>query len=83
MSNIQSNDSLRELNAKLLAEIDELIAEDKVKKMKLKQELKARIELEKNKADSSAENVRRDVKITEIKAGIRKEQRANLSSTKK
>ncbi|PKC64671.1 hypothetical protein RhiirA1_462119 [Rhizophagus irregularis] len=70
MSNIQSNDSLRELNAKLLAEIDELIAEDKVKKMKLKQELKARIELEKNKADSSAENVRRDVKITEIKAGI-------------
>ncbi|PKY39280.1 hypothetical protein RhiirA4_452442 [Rhizophagus irregularis] len=70
MSKIQSNDSLRELNAKLLAEIDELIAEDKVKKMKVKQELKARIELEKNKADSSVENVRRDVKITKIKAGI-------------
>jgi hypothetical protein len=66
---IQSNDSLRELNAKLLAEINEL-RKKVAEKIKLKQELKARIKLEKNKADSSAENVRHDVKITKIKAEI-------------
>ena len=119
MSNTQFNDSLRELNAKLLAEIGELrkkFAEIKVKNDELKDknteipelrrkfveietektELKVKIaellkqgveenkrcdaknaklknrikELEKNKVDSSAENVRRDVEITEIKAGI-------------
>ncbi|PKC53845.1 hypothetical protein RhiirA1_478461 [Rhizophagus irregularis] len=119
MSNTQSNDSLRELNAKLLAEIGELrkkFAEIKVKNDELKDknteipelrrkfveieiertELKAKIaellkqgveenkrrdaenaelkirieELEKNKADSSAKNVRRDVEITGIKAEI-------------
>ncbi|CAB4396042.1 unnamed protein product [Rhizophagus irregularis] len=45
MSSTQSNDSLRELNAKLLAEICELrkkVAEDEVEKTKLRQELKAR-----------------------------------------
>ena len=110
MSNTQSNDTLRELNAKLLADIGELgkkFAEIKVENDELKDknteipelrrkfaeleaekaelkariarllnqavkeskrrdvenaELKARIEeLEKNKEDSSAENVRRDV----------------------
>src|SRR6266498_3407316 len=119
MSNTQSNDSLRELNAKLLAEIGELrkkFAEIKVENDELKDknteipelrrkfaeleaekaELKARIagllkqaveeskrcdventelkirieKLEKNKADSSAENVRHDVEIAEIKAEV-------------
>ncbi|CAG8469119.1 16707_t:CDS:2 [Racocetra fulgida] len=45
MSNTQSNNSLRELNAKLLAKICELrkkIAEDEVEKTKLRQEFKAR-----------------------------------------
>ncbi|CAB4399463.1 unnamed protein product [Rhizophagus irregularis] len=121
MSNIQSNDSLRKLNAKLLAEISEFrkkFAEIKVENNKLKDknteipeirrkfaeietertELKAKIaellkqtqsveenkrrdtenaklkirieKLEKNKADSSVENVRHNVDITEIKAEI-------------
>jgi hypothetical protein len=44
MPSTQSNDSLRELNAKLLVEICELrkkVSEDEVEKTKLRQELKA------------------------------------------
>ncbi|PKK69251.1 hypothetical protein RhiirC2_866850 [Rhizophagus irregularis] len=115
---MHSIDSLRELNAKLLAEIAELrkenaeirvkndelkdnaevpnlrrkLAEFESEKVELKAkinellrqaveeskrrdvenaELKARIEeLEKNKADSSAENVRHDDKIAELKAEL-------------
>ncbi|RIA91523.1 hypothetical protein C1645_821933 [Glomus cerebriforme] len=90
---MQSTDLLRELNAKLLAEIAELRKENakiselkkenaEIPDLKRKQaveeskrcdvenaELKARIEeLEKNKADSSAENVRSDVEFAELKA---------------
>lgn len=45
MSSTQSNDSLRELNAKLLAKICELrkkVTDDEVEKTKLIQEIKAR-----------------------------------------
>ncbi|CAB4433245.1 unnamed protein product [Rhizophagus irregularis] len=105
MTNSHSIDSLRELNAKLLAEIAELrkanaeipdlkrkLAEFESEKVELKArltealrqameeskkrdaenaELKTRIEeLEKNKADSSAENVRRDDAIAELKAEV-------------
>ncbi|CAG8704968.1 563_t:CDS:2 [Cetraspora pellucida] len=105
MSNAQSIDLLRELNAKLLTEIAELrkenaeipdlrrkFAEIEAEKAELNSriaellrqaveenkqhddenvKLKARIEeLEKNKEDSSAENIRRDVEIAKIKVEI-------------
>ena len=105
MTNSHSIDSLRELNAKLLADIVKLrkanakisdlkrkLVEFESKKVELKArlaealrqaikeskkcdaenaELKTRIkELEKNKADSLAENVRRDDAIAELKAEV-------------
>ena len=70
MSSTQSNDSLRELNAKLLAEIGELrkkVAEDEVEKMKLKQELKARTdELEKTISRYSVEIGKLNAMIVEL-----------------
>src|SRR6266516_2932935 len=70
MSNIQSNDSLKELNTKLLAEIGELrkkVAEDEVEKMKLKQELKARTdELEKTISRYSVEIGKLNAMIVEL-----------------
>src|ERR1043165_3534099 len=75
MLSTQSNDSLRELNAKLLAEIGELksenaklrrIIEENARRDAENAEHKARIEeLEKNSADISAEN-------TELKARVAK-----------
>src|SRR3954447_10107964 len=70
MSSTQSNDSLRELNAKLLAEIGELrkkVAEDEVEKMKLRQELKTRTdELEKTISHYSVEIGKLNAKILEL-----------------
>ncbi|PKC00093.1 hypothetical protein RhiirA5_428705 [Rhizophagus irregularis] len=67
MSSTQSNDSLRELNAKLLAEICELrkkVAEDEVEKTKLRQELKARTDKNIPVITTSQENNDDDIEFT-------------------
>ncbi|GES77847.1 hypothetical protein GLOIN_2v1788264 [Rhizophagus clarus] len=87
MANTHSIDSLRQLNAKLLAEIAELrkenaaIPDPKRKRDAENAELKTKIEeLEKNKADSSAENVMRDDAIVKLKAEIVKLRNDNEGS---
>ncbi|PKY51956.1 hypothetical protein RhiirA4_471740 [Rhizophagus irregularis] len=67
MLSTQSNDSLRELNAKLLAEICELrkkVAEDEVEKTKLRQELKARTDKNIPVITTSQENNDDDIEFT-------------------
>ncbi|CAG8530071.1 1289_t:CDS:1, partial [Scutellospora calospora] len=61
-----------ELNRRIAEVLRQAVEESKWRDA-VNAELKARIEeLEKNKTDSSAENVRRDVEIAEIKAEVKK-----------
>ncbi|POG60160.1 hypothetical protein GLOIN_2v1788264 [Rhizophagus irregularis DAOM 181602=DAOM 197198] len=69
MSNTQSNDSLRELNAKLLAEIGELrkkFAEIKVKNDELKDKNIKIPELRRKEQEAYAENAKLKIRIEEL-----------------
>src|SRR6266498_3460659 len=85
MSNTQSNDSLRELNAKLLAEIGELrkkFAEIKVENDELKDKNTEIPELRRKFAEIETERTELKAKIAELlKQGVEENKRCDVENT--